>query len=99
MAAALLRRRANSADSSSGDGGTAPAGMALELAALWVEPTLEDRPEVAWCLFYFLLQYLLASGDVTALHEGAQPVTCWYLDLSSLIRKACRCHMSCDMTR
>ena len=77
----LLQRRASGADSSSGHGTSAPAGMALELAALWVEPTLEDRPEVAWCLFYFMLQYLLACGDVTALHEGAQLVTSRYLDL------------------
>jgi hypothetical protein len=43
----------------------------LELAALWVDPTLEDRAEVTCCLLVYLQQYLLAWDPIKELHEGA----------------------------
>ena len=67
MAAVLLRRRQQPGDARLGRGDLAT----LELAALWVDPTLEDRAEVACCLLVFLQQYLLAWDPVAELHEGA----------------------------
>jgi hypothetical protein len=66
MAAVLLRRRQPPAAAV----GTYDHLTTLELAALWVDPTLEDRAEVACCLLVFLQQYLLAWDCVRQLHEG-----------------------------
>lgn len=83
MAAALLRRRdGGGAFSSALDGETVDIpktldGRTLELAAIWVDPALEDRLEVACCVLYFLGQYLLACDGVCALYEGARSIVIW----------------------
>ena len=74
MAAVLLRRRQPPGSASSTQGpGAQPLRddlSALELAALWVDPTLEDRAEVTCCLLVYLQQYLLAWDAVRELHAG-----------------------------
>lgn len=65
-AAVLLRRRSDDASSNA----TRYGKVTLELAAVWVDPTLEDRLEVACCLLYFMGQYLAACDNVDSLHEG-----------------------------
>ena len=49
-----------------------PGGQrALALGALWVQPALEDRSNLAFCLVNFVLQLLLLTPDVDFLMEGA----------------------------
>ena len=43
---------------------------ALALGALWVQPALEDRSNLAFCLVNFVLQLLLLTPDVECLMEG-----------------------------
>lgn len=71
MAAVLLRRRQPPGGASSTQSPEAQKFAALELAALWVDPTLEDRAEVTCCLLVYLQQYLLAWDPVRELNEGA----------------------------
>lgn len=70
MAAVLLRRRQQPGASGSLDRQNPVDLATLELAALWVDPTLEDRAEVTCCLLVFLQQYLLAWDAIAELHEG-----------------------------
>jgi len=42
----------------------------LALAALWVQPALEDRSNLGFCLVNFVLQLLLLTPDVDCLMEG-----------------------------
>lgn len=83
MAAALLRRRdGGGAFSSTLDGEALDVprtldGRTVELAAIWVDPALEDRLEVACCMLHFLGQYLLACDGVCALYEGARSIVLW----------------------
>ena len=76
MAAVLLRRHQPPSASSSAHSPEAQAHLndfaALELAALWVDPTLEDRAEVTCCLLVYLQQYLLAWDAVRELHAGGR---------------------------
>ena len=48
----------------------AGAQRALALGALWVQPALEDRSNLAFCLVNFVLQLLLLTPDVDCLMEG-----------------------------
>ena len=43
----------------------------LALGALWVQPMLEDRSNLAFCLVNFVLQLLLLTPDVACIMEGA----------------------------
>lgn len=49
-------------------------GSMVQLRALWVEPALEDRLEITFCMLYFVLQLLLASDEIALLTQGAQPM-------------------------
>jgi hypothetical protein len=71
MAAVLLRRCQPPDAASSAQRPEAQKFGALELAALWVDLTLEDRAEVTCCLLVYLQQYLLAWDPIKELHEGA----------------------------
>jgi hypothetical protein len=74
MAAVLLRRRQSPNAASSAYSPEAQTHQddlsSLELAAVWVDPTLEDRAEVTCCLLVYLQQYLLAWDAITELHAG-----------------------------
>ena len=74
MAAVLLRRRQPPSSAGSAQSPEAKPHpdnfAALELAALWVDPTLEDRAEVTCCLLVYLQLYLLAWDPVSELHAG-----------------------------
>ncbi len=48
----------------------AGAQRSLALGALWVQPALEDRSNLAFCLVNFVLQLLLLTPDVECLMEG-----------------------------
>ena len=76
MAAVLLRRRQPPSAASSAHNPEAQPHRddfaTLELAALWVDPTLEDRAEVTCCLLVYLQQYLLAWDAVRELHAGGR---------------------------
>ena len=49
-----------------------PSGgqRSLALGALWVQPALEDRSNLAFCLVSFVLQLLLLTPDMDCLMEG-----------------------------
>ena len=45
-------------------------GAAIKLVGVWVDQQLEEQAEIACCLLYYFLQYLLADDGIDSLQQG-----------------------------